>query len=189
MRLYVIGPVTGIEGDNRAAFEAARTRLLLSGRFREVRIPHDFIPEGTPWEEAMRISIARLVESDAVASLEGAADSRGARLEAHIACELGVEVRPVDDWLDRDGPRHSGGKWYAVTEIDGLRVSDACSGFTAIANLVHNGHRVKFKSFASEETARRYLETGCSYSAGHARGGLRTSVIGTKVNSRKRSYL
>ena len=37
--LYAIGPVTGIEGDNRPAFEAARHDLKAAGYY--VQIPHD----------------------------------------------------------------------------------------------------------------------------------------------------
>lgn len=100
MKIYVIGPVTGLEADNRHAFTEARRRLAEMGMFNEVRIPHDFIPSGTPWEEAMRISIRALLDSDAVAVLEGAADSRGASLEREIALALKMPCRPVADWLE-----------------------------------------------------------------------------------------
>ena len=180
---YVIGPVTGVEGDNRAAFEAARGRILLSGAFDEVRIPHDCIPAGTPWSEAMRISIGELIRSDAVAMLEGCEGSRGASLEARIAAELGIDARPVADWCDVGGPAAEGGKWYAVTEIDACRIGEVCPGFSAISKLIRAGRKVKFKAFASEEGARRYLETGCSYCVGHARGGFKAAARGTRVSS------
>lgn len=59
MRLYVIGPVSGVEGGNRAEFEAARSALEAAGH--SASIPHDFIEPGTDWQTAMRVSIARMV--------------------------------------------------------------------------------------------------------------------------------
>lgn len=55
MRLYVIGPVSGHEGDNREEFEEARRQLEEAGF--KVAIPHDKIEQGTPWQSAMRASI------------------------------------------------------------------------------------------------------------------------------------
>ncbi len=52
MRLYVIGPVSGHEGDNREAFEEARRELEAAGF--KATIPHDKIAEGTDWQMAMR---------------------------------------------------------------------------------------------------------------------------------------
>lgn len=178
----MIGPVTGIENDNRDAFESARESLMATGAFDEVRIPHDYIPEGTCWSDAMRISVGNLVGFDAVAVLDGSERSRGARLERHVAREIGIECRTLSEWLG-DVPH---GKRYAITEVDSREFSEVCVGFDRIADLIRAGSKVKFKAFASEDAARRYLETGCSYCAGHARGGSKTSVRGTRVTNEKR---
>lgn len=110
MRAYVIGPVTGIENDNRDAFESAREALAATGAFDEVRIPHDLIPAGTGWEEAMRISLGALVGYDAVAVLDGAERSRGARLERFVAGELGIECRALGMWLASGSPERQRGR-------------------------------------------------------------------------------
>lgn len=88
MKAYVIGPVTGYENDNLPAFEYARSRLTDLGISAE--IPHDFIPSGTSWSDAMKISIKHLLEADYVCALPGWAESRGACLEWQIACAVGI---------------------------------------------------------------------------------------------------
>lgn len=83
MRLYVIGPVTGREGDNREAFEEARRELEAAG-FKAV-IPHDVVDAGGDWQLAMRQSIREMLRvragrpvHDGVAELPGLFGSRGA---------------------------------------------------------------------------------------------------------------
>ena len=115
MRLYVIGPVSGIEDGNRAEFEAARAALEAAGH--EARIPHDFVAEGTDWQTAMRVSISRMLlagtaefdpatgelsaggQFDGVAELPGTIRSRGARCERGICEQLGIPHRPVAEWV------------------------------------------------------------------------------------------
>lgn len=104
MRLYVIGPVSGHEGDNREAFEEARKRLRAAGY--EVEIPHDWIRSGTPWQEAMRASVAQMLSMDnrrlpvydGVAELPGVFGSKGARCERGICEQLGIPHKTVDEW-------------------------------------------------------------------------------------------
>lgn len=187
MRAYVIGPVTGIPNDNRDAFEAAREQLEAACAFDEVRIPHDYIPAGTGWSDAMRISVRNLVDFDAVAVLVGSERSRGAKLERLIAREIGIECRTVSEWLAAAGGQPgASGKYYAITEVDSRSFSEVCLGFSRIADLIRAGSKVKFKAFASEDAARRYLETGCSYCAGHARGSFKASVKGIRVTNEKK---
>lgn len=109
MRLYVIGPVSGREGDNRDAFEEARKKLLAAGY--EVEIPHDWIRPGVPWQEAMRASITqmlavdnrRLPVYDGVAELPGVFGSKGARCERGICEQLGIPHRTVAEWCGGAG--------------------------------------------------------------------------------------
>ena len=97
MRIYVIGPVTGIEKDNRPAFEEAADKLYDAGY--TALIPHWFIRPGTPWQPAMRRSLEILALCEGIAALDGFGKSRGARLEADVATELGIPVRSVDQWI------------------------------------------------------------------------------------------
>lgn len=112
VRLYVIGPVTGIEGDNREAFHVAQERLVGAGH--AVEIPHDFIKPGTPHDRAMLVSIAMLTDHyescmigrsfcrrfDGVALLGGWEQSEGARLERQVAEACGIPCKPVDEWVE-----------------------------------------------------------------------------------------
>lgn len=97
MRLYIIGPVTGIEQDNRPAFEEAALALERAGY--DATVPHWFIPAGTEWETAMKRSIEMLVKCDGVAALDGFGSSKGARIEADLAAGIGMPVKPVEAWV------------------------------------------------------------------------------------------
>lgn len=110
MRLYEIGPVTGVPVDNRPAFEAARMRLEEAGY--EVDTPHDFIPASTPHEDAMLMSISVLTGMgydldgkmwrmyEGLAALPGWMNSEGARLEKQVAEACGIPVKTVDEWIE-----------------------------------------------------------------------------------------
>lgn len=83
LRLYIIGPVSGHENDNVDAFEEARDRLKAAGH--KATIPHEKIPAGTPWRQAMRMSIRELLSLwkgepryEGVAELPGVFTSKGA---------------------------------------------------------------------------------------------------------------
>ncbi len=99
MRLYVIGPVTGRENLNRAAFEDAREKLERAGY--NVTIPHDFIPPDASHEDAMRGSIGRITRRnrDGVAMLADFSMSRGAKLEREVAIACGLPTHCVGTWL------------------------------------------------------------------------------------------
>lgn len=97
MRLYVIGPVSGVRGGNRETFEEAAHRLEDFGY--DVLIPHWFIPEGTPWRIAMKRSVEMLVKCDGVAALDGWGSSKGARAEYELAQAIGMPAHPVETWI------------------------------------------------------------------------------------------
>ena len=105
MRVYVIGPVTGKPGLNRAAFEEAREALMGLGH--EAEVPHDFVPADASWESAMRLSLWHLATSDGsggpayqgVARLDGWQESRGAALESACAVAFGIRTMDLAEWL------------------------------------------------------------------------------------------
>ena len=97
MRIYVIGPVTGKEDDNRPKFEEAAQRLYEAGY--TALIPHWFIRPGTPWRPAMKRSLEILALCDGIAALEGFGSSKGARIEADLAVQLEMPVKSVDQWI------------------------------------------------------------------------------------------
>ena len=110
MRLYVIGPVTGRENLNRAAFEEARAKLERAGY--SVTTPHDIIPPDASHEDAMRESIGWITrrDRDGVAMLKEWDLSAGARFEYKVAVACGIRVHCMDTWLlmaDDDPENHS----------------------------------------------------------------------------------
>lgn len=94
-RIYVAGPMTGLPDLNFPAFNAEAARLRAEGW--EVLNPAEINPDHTmAWAECMRRDIAVLVTCDAVQLLPNWQYSRGARLEEHVARELGLEIlQPV----------------------------------------------------------------------------------------------
>jgi len=100
MKLYIAGPVTGIQDDNAPAFATAAHLLRAAGY--EVVSPLEVCPEkGLPWSEYMKRDIAALVTCDGVALLEGHQNSKGATLESHIADKLDMPTDSVHVWLWR----------------------------------------------------------------------------------------
>ena len=124
MNIYIVGPVTGIENDNREEFERVKVKLWSIGA--SVDIPHDYIDERVGWEDAMLVSVHLLTQFnamlhhdppryephyDGVAMLDGWEESRGARIEHDLAEALGIECKPWREWLNpaEDGASIAGG--------------------------------------------------------------------------------
>lgn len=91
-RAYLSGPMSGLPEFNAPAFHAAAARLRASGY--EVVNPAelDAADAGRPmeWSDYLRRDIAQLVTCEAIVLLPGHEKSKGARLERHIARELGM---------------------------------------------------------------------------------------------------
>jgi hypothetical protein len=91
MRIYIAGPMTGIDELNFPAFHAAAARLRALGH--EVVNPAEINPDpGASWQTCMHADLAQLVTCDAIALLPGWEGSRGAELERHVAYALGMHV-------------------------------------------------------------------------------------------------
>lgn len=92
-KLYLAGPMTGIPEFNAPAFHAEAARLRALGY--TVENPAEVkLPDGASWSDYMRADLPLLLKCDTVVLLPGWAHSRGARLEAHLARELGMHLMP-----------------------------------------------------------------------------------------------
>ena len=96
MILYISGPMTGLPEHNYPAFHAAEARLRDAG--------HNVLnparqPAQASWEDYLRRDLTQVLAAEGVALLPGWRRSRGARLEHHVAAELGMDIRDLHDWL------------------------------------------------------------------------------------------
>ena len=90
-RVYVSGPMSGLPDFNRTAFHLAWNELHAQG--------YEAIDPGNieggddwTWSDWMREAIKWLVGCQSIVMLPGWEASKGARLELHIAQELGMRV-------------------------------------------------------------------------------------------------
>ena len=91
MKFYLSGPMSGIPEHNFPAFHAEAARLRAAGY--EVVNPAEMDhASGALWDECLRKDIVQLVTCEGIALMIGWEDSRGAKLEFHIAKELGMHV-------------------------------------------------------------------------------------------------
>jgi hypothetical protein len=100
MRLYLAGPMTGIKDYNFPAFFAAAADLRARGH--EVWSPaeNDVCQDGfDPTKDKaqahrhyMKRDLPAVLDADAVAVLPGWENSKGARLEVHVARECGIPI-------------------------------------------------------------------------------------------------
>jgi nucleoside 2-deoxyribosyltransferase len=93
MKVYISGPISGIDGLNKKAFEEAKAYLLAIGH--EPTSPHDIClgkDQSESWVAFMREDIKALMDCDAIYMLAGWSHSRGAAIEYSIAERLGYKM-------------------------------------------------------------------------------------------------
>lgn len=98
VHLYVSGPMTGYPDLNHPAFAEATAELRAAGY--AVTSPPELGDRGS-WQANLKMDVIELLGCDAVATLEGWEESRGANLEVHVARTLGMSVQSVERWLVR----------------------------------------------------------------------------------------
>jgi len=98
-RLYLAGPMTGFEDFNFPAFHKMAADLRARGYVAENPAEHGVV-EGADWTDYMAYDLTRLGLCAQVAVLPGWENSKGARLEVHIARELGMKVVNAHDLAD-----------------------------------------------------------------------------------------
>jgi hypothetical protein len=99
---YISGPMTGMPDLNFPAFHKAAASLRASG-YRVVN-PAELDALDTQemtWPEYMRRDIRALMDCTHIAMLPGWENSKGAKLEKHIADALGMRVMYVDHFSAR----------------------------------------------------------------------------------------
>ena len=99
MKLYIAGPMTGYADMNFPAFNRAERQLQEAGFETSNPARHGAADESKTWADFMRLDIADMLLCDGIALLDGWQESRGAKLEVHLADELEIPVKLLDDWL------------------------------------------------------------------------------------------
>lgn len=94
--IYVSGPMTGKPNFNFPAFHSAARTLRSVGY--EVLNPAEE-PERDSWIEYLRHDVGLLSHADAICSLPGWGESRGATVEHAVASMLGIESNTVAHWV------------------------------------------------------------------------------------------
>ena len=109
--LYIIGPITGKEDDNRKEFERAKAGLDEAG-FRACT-PFDVVPQDSEysrlWSFCMKHSLGYIafawdIENEpprfGIALLPGWEQSKGATIEHDLAVALGIPCKPWREWME-----------------------------------------------------------------------------------------
>lgn len=99
MRIYIAGPVNGTD-DFIKRFGQAEERLINRG-YKVYNPAHanSYMPEGTTYDEFMKVGFTLLDMSDAIYLLKGWENSRGANQEYGYAIAKGLVVFREEDSL------------------------------------------------------------------------------------------
>lgn len=91
--------MSGIKDFNAPAFHAEAARLRALGYAVENPAEVKLGPDAV-WLDYMRADLPLLLTCDTVALLPGAIHSRGARIEANLALDLGLRLVPCESITD-----------------------------------------------------------------------------------------
>jgi len=103
-RIYISGPMTGIEAHNFPAFRVAGERFRKAGW--DVANPAENFGGRTDLarETYLRSDVVMLAQCDAIALLPGWEESRGATLEAVLAAEIGLKFFDAFSGMQMEEP-------------------------------------------------------------------------------------
>ncbi len=90
-RIYLSGPITGRPNGNREAFHLVWNELHAQG-YEAINPGNVEGSDDWMWSDYMREDIKWLVGCQSIVMLPGWEASKGAKLELHIAWELGMRV-------------------------------------------------------------------------------------------------
>lgn len=100
MRVYIAGPMSNLPDFNYPAFHRAAGLLEQAG-YQVLNPARSEGREGcSTWLDFIRAALRDVANADGVALLPGWQDSRGARIERDLARDLGLDVRPIADWIN-----------------------------------------------------------------------------------------
>lgn len=95
-KLYLSGPITGLEIDEARERFAAAQELMESQGWETVNPMDNGVPVEAAWEEHLAADIINLFACKAIAMLPGWQLSQGARLEHALARKIGMRIIEVE---------------------------------------------------------------------------------------------
>lgn len=97
MKIYLAGPITGIEDLNIHEFREKQIKLQERGY--DVLVPHDLFDSidttEYEWEDYMKVCIPAMIECDFVVTLLDWSKSVGTTMEVNIARQLKMPVETI----------------------------------------------------------------------------------------------
>lgn len=104
--IYISGPMTGLPNYNYDEFNRVASILKRMG-YKVINPADTGVREGWIWRDYLTKDLIDLLSNNVsiVVTLDGWENSKGARLEVHVAKELGMDVIPVRDFLSMHGLR------------------------------------------------------------------------------------
>ncbi|WP_138751100.1 DUF4406 domain-containing protein [Paenibacillus sinopodophylli] len=101
-KVYIAGPMTGITDSNYPAFNKAAAEWEAKGYYTLNPVDNDDNSGNQTYADFIRAGLFQLLQADSIALLPGWENSKGAKLERHIAKILGLTiyepVPPVRTW-------------------------------------------------------------------------------------------
>lgn len=101
IRLYLSGKISG-DANYCQKFMKADIRLREAG-YSVIENPVLCAEPGDDWNTAMRKVLSVMLTCEGVALLPGWEDSKGAVIEAQLALEVGLTVKPIEAWIAEGG--------------------------------------------------------------------------------------
>lgn len=101
MRVYISGPMTGLENHNEKAFRDAERELSRFGH--EAINPHEvcrFMHKDSKWTDYLREDLKAMLDCEAVVYLDGWESSHGAMLEINTAQRVGMKIYSIHYFLE-----------------------------------------------------------------------------------------
>jgi hypothetical protein len=95
-KLYLSGKITG-DPEYQLKFRDAAYALMRRGY--GVCNPALRGSESLSWKENMKRVVALMLKCDGVALIPDWAESKGAGIEKDLALNVGIPVKPLDEWL------------------------------------------------------------------------------------------
>ena len=99
-KIYISGPMTGLPKHNFPAFSKATKKLRKLGYKVISPAELDKGKKQLTWNKCLRRDLIQVVKVDAIATLLGWKDSKGANLEVYVGKELNMPIHTVSYYID-----------------------------------------------------------------------------------------